>query len=349
MLLPVKTVPTVRTERLLGIDVARAVAFAGMAFAHFAGASTPGDPGWLQALDNVADGRAAPLFCMLLGLGAGILSARGTPDRLVVRRGLVLLALGLAIWPVVDRVYLILPHYGVLLLLVPLFRRLPTGWLLPAAVALFLVPSAITALVDDHGMRLAEQPDRYLDLLDPWFLVRHLVWTGGYPLVGWAGFVLVGLYVARQRLGEPAVQRRLLVGGAAVAALQPLAAAALSATSGGRWPELLDGTAHSNRTAWYVVASGSAVAAIGLCLILVRRGTPAVALAPLGRLALSAYLLHLLLGIRVWEWRDTDAPSLASQMVAATAVVAVLGVGAALWARRLPRGPAEMVVRAVSG
>jgi len=349
MLLPVKTVPTVQTERLLGIDVARAIAFAGMAFAHFAGSSTPGDPGWLQAFDNIADGRAAPLFCMLLGLGAGILSARGTPDRLVVRRGLVLLALGLAIWPVVDRVFLILPHYGVLLVLVPLLRRIPTPWLLPTAVAAFLVPSAITALVDDHGMRLAEQPDRYLDLFDPWFLVRHLVWTGGYPLVGWAGFVLVGLWVARQPLGEPAAQRRLLVGGTAVAALQPLAAAALSAAGDGRWAEFLDGTAHSNRTAWYVVASGSAVAAIGLCLILVRRVTPLRALAPLGRLALSAYLLHMLIGIRVWEWRDTEAPPLASQMVAAAAVVALLAVGAALWGRRLSRGPAEAIVRAISG
>ena len=348
---------TARQERLLGIDVARALAFAGMVLAHYASSERVDDPGWLQVLDNAADGRAAPLFCMLLGLGAGILSARGTPDRLVVRRGLGLLALGLAIWPVVDRVYLILPHYGLLLVLVPLLRRLPTRWLLPAAVPFFLLPSAVTAVLSDHGLRLGQQPDRYADLLDPWFLVRHIAWTGGYPVVGWVGFVLVGLWVARQPLGEAGTQRRLLAGGIAVAALQPAAARAFSALGGAPsrfgasegWAAFFDGSAHSNRTAWYVIASGSAVAAIALCLVLARHGLPVLALAPLGRLALSAYLLHLLVGIRVWGWRDARVPALTAQVVVAAVVIAALAVGAAVWARWLRRGPAETVLRALTG
>ena len=338
----------VRQERLTGIDVARAFAFVGMVLAHYVAAWRVDDPGWLQVLDNAADGRAAPLFCMLLGLGVGILSARGASDAVVVRRGLALLALGLAIWPVVDRVYLILPHYGVLLMLVPAARRLRTRWLLPAAGLLFLVPSAVTAVHTDSGLRMADQPDRYADLLDLWFLVRHLVWTGGYPLVGWAGFVLVGLWVARQPLGEAATQRRLLAIGVAVAALQPLATLARRALDGDR-ALVFDGSAHSNHTAWYVLASGSAVAAIALCLVLVRRRVPVAALAPLGRMALSAYLLHLVIGIRVWAWRDDTVPALAAQLAVAAAVIAVLAVGAALWARWLPRGPAEAVLRAATG
>ena len=45
----------------------------------------------------------------------------------------------------------------------------------------------------------------------------RLLWTGGYPLVGWIGFVLVGLWLARRRLGDRVVQVRLLVAGAAIA------------------------------------------------------------------------------------------------------------------------------------
>ncbi|HEX2118195.1 MAG TPA: heparan-alpha-glucosaminide N-acetyltransferase domain-containing protein, partial [Acidimicrobiales bacterium] len=100
--------------RLVGIDAARALAFGGMLLAHFAATRRPRDPGWLRAVDNAADGRSAPLFCLLLGVGAGLLARRGTSDLAFVRRGLVLFAVGLLVWPLVDRVYLILPHYGLL-------------------------------------------------------------------------------------------------------------------------------------------------------------------------------------------------------------------------------------------
>lgn len=342
-------------DRLHGIDAARALAFAGMVFAHYAGAMREDDPGWLQVIDNVADGRAAPLFCLLLGLGAGILSARGTPDRVVIRRGLALLAAGVAMWPFVERVYLILPHYGVLLLAYPLFRRLPTRALLPLALVAFLVPSAITAVLDDHGMRAGAEPDRYVDLLDPWYVARQLTWTGGYPLVGWAGFVLVGTWVARQTLSARTTQVRLLVGGAALAGLQPLAGRAFAALAGtpsspesGGWAAFFEATAHSNRTAWYLLASGSAVAVVAGCL-LASRSAPVRALAPLGRQALSAYVLHLLLGIVVWRWLDRDVPPLTAQVLVVVATVAGLAVAAAAWARWFRRGPLEALMRAVTG
>ncbi|MGI8810800.1 MAG: hypothetical protein ACR2KK_23755 [Acidimicrobiales bacterium] len=62
------------STRLAGIDAARALAFGGMLLAHFAASRRPTDPGWLKAVDNAADGRAAPLFCLLLGVGAGLLA-----------------------------------------------------------------------------------------------------------------------------------------------------------------------------------------------------------------------------------------------------------------------------------
>ena len=107
--------------RMVGIDVARAVAFGGMLLAHYTFAP-PASPDWLQAVDAAADGRAAPLFCVLAGVGAGLLSARGR-DREVVGRGLVLVAVGCLVWPYVQAIALVLPHYGALLVAVPLLRR----------------------------------------------------------------------------------------------------------------------------------------------------------------------------------------------------------------------------------
>ena len=58
--------------------------------------------------------------------------------------------------------------------------------------------AVVAAVVDDHHLRVGDQPSSYGDLLDGLGLVRALLWTGGYPLVGWIGFVLVGLWLARR-------------------------------------------------------------------------------------------------------------------------------------------------------
>jgi len=345
-------------RRLEGLDLARALAFTGMVFAHYLASSRAEDPGWLQGLDAAADGRAAPLFATLLGVGAGLLLARGTSDAVLLRRGLVLGGLGLAIWPYVERVYLILPHYGLLLALVPLARRLADRWLLVTAAVAFTLPSLAAAVLDDDRLRSGAQPRTYDDLRDVGRVVRHLLWTGGYPLVGWAGFVAVGLWVARRRLAAPAVQWRLLLGGAAVAATQPLWAAALERAGGrpvpGRaegWAAFLDSTAHANRTAWYVVAAGSAVAVIAACLLLTRtRRRWLGPLVVLGQMALSAYLAHLAVGAHwVWPWRDRELPALEVQVAVALGVIAALAVAAVLWRTRFRRGPVEALARALSG
>ncbi|MGH9157148.1 MAG: DUF418 domain-containing protein [Acidimicrobiales bacterium] len=344
-------------RRLEGIDVARALAFGGMLLAHFAVSSRPNDPGWLQALGNAADGRAAPLFATLLGVGAGILVSRRSPDRVLVLRGLALFAIGLAVWPLFDRVYLILPHYGLLLAAVPVVRRVSSGGLLGGAAVAFLVPSVVTALVDGHNLRGSPQPGRYGELTEVGNLIGNIFWSGGYPLVGWAGFALLGLWLSRQALARRAVQVTMLVAGSAVAALQPLAAAVFDRLGGTHnasdatgWAAFFDGAAHSNATAWYVIASGTAAAVIGGCLIV----TPLfrTALRPviaLGQLALTAYLAHIALGTAVvWDWEDVERPPLAAQVWVVVLVFGAFAGVAFLWRLRWKRGPLEGLVRMVS-
>jgi uncharacterized membrane protein YeiB len=337
-------------RRLDGIDVSRALAFAGMLLSHYVGRIGEGDPGWLQGLISPADGRAAPLFCVLLGVGAGLLVTRGTSDWVLVKRGALLFLLGCAIWPGVDWIYLILPHYGVLLALVPLMRRVPARWTLPAAGVAFVLPSVIVATVSDHRLRGGSQPDQWSELTDVGGLVRHLFWTGGYPLVGWTGFVLVGLWVARQHLAQRAVQLRLAAVAGAIALAQPV----LAHTDGGPgWASaVLDGTAHSNRTAWYVLSSATAVGVIAVCLLATSspRARWQIPLVCLGQCALSVYLAHIVIGETiVWPWRTEAQPSLAAQLAVAAVVLAVLTALATLWRQLFARGPVEAVLRRLSG
>jgi uncharacterized protein len=319
--------------RLVGIDAARAIAFGGMLLAHYAASGRSGDPGWLRALDNAADGRAAPLFCLLLGVGAGLLAARGTSDGAFVRRGLVLFGLGLAVWPLIDTVYLILPHYGILLALFPLVRKLETRWLLPAAGVAFVVPSLLVAAFGEMGLRAGGQPSTYGQVLDLPAVLGGILWTGGYPIIGWVGFVLVGAWVVRLPLRSARTQVALLAGGVAVAATQPLFAASQAA-------------AHSNRTPWYVLAAATAVAVVAACLLL---AGALRAIVPLGQMALTAYLAHLLLGeALVFPWLREAGPPLLAQVLVVAGVFVSFALAARAWLARHRRGPLETLVRALA-
>src|SRR4029079_1244606 len=88
---------------------------------------------------------------------------------------------------------------GVLLAAVPLLRRLSDRALLAAAATAFVVPSVVAAMMDGHHLRAGSQPVSYGELLDAGDLARTLLWTGAYPIVGWIGFVLVGLWLAPPR------------------------------------------------------------------------------------------------------------------------------------------------------
>ena len=245
------------------------------------------------------------------------------------------------------------------LALMPLLRRVATRWLLPLALVAFAVPSLARSLMVDDRLRATLQPDHFSDLADIGAVVRYLLWTGGYPLVGWVGFALVGMWLYRELpRGRGAALRLALVSGALVAT-QPLWAEAREALGGGAatgqaegLAAFFDTTAHSNMFGWYVLASASAVAAAALCLVVVpaqaTRGLRPLVL--LGQLALTAYVAHLVLGEQwLWEWERTERPSLLTQLVIVGLVVAAFAAVATLWRSRFQRGPLEAALRVAAG
>ena len=154
--------------------------------------------------------------------------------------------------------------------------------------------------------------------------------------------MLIGTWAVRQPLHDRGTQGRLLVTASAVALTQPLVAAAHAVTG---WT-FLNSVAHSNQTAWYVLASATAVAVVAACLLAARVARPIV---PLGQMALSAYLAHLFLGeVVVFPWRDAGDPSLATQVTVAGLVFAAFAVAASAWLATHRRGPVETVVRTLA-
>ncbi|MEG9226431.1 DUF418 domain-containing protein [Aeromicrobium sp. Sec7.5] len=359
--------------RLVGIDLARALALLGMMLAHlgppWTGYGTPPVSEWL------ASGRAAPLFAVLAGLSIGLMT-RLDPDGVgtrsaVVRRAVALLVIGLGLAALPDlRILVILPCYAVLIAATVAVRGLSTRALLVLAGAwCVLSPAVLYAVrqVVDEPVSAVIQPSFGGGLAE--LPVSLLLW-GGYPAVVWFGYVLVGLALARLDLRSAVVVRRLVVGGAVttVAALW-IAASALflgafrDATGEPRLEQLflsrsaydpLDPTwfwaagQHTSTPLNVIGSAGSAVLVIGLCLWLCRSAVAARVVSPLraaGSMTLTLYVMHVVL---TWANRELDAAFTGGYYSEWWVQVLLLVVLAFLWRLIAARGPLEALVRWVS-
>lgn len=341
--------------RLQGVDVARALALLGMMAAHVGGIADQvdwTDPGTWSA---VAHGRPSTLFAVLAGVSVGLTSGRSTPPgppeigriraRLAVR-AVVVVAVGLALMALDTPVYVILPTYGALFLLVLPALRLRPGWLLlfaaVCAVASPLAALAVVPLYADAGM---------------WGVQLGLV----YPVVTFLAYVLVGLAVARVGLEARRTQVALLASGTLVAAVAyvvgavvaPVPTGAALAFPGVPWaPDGSSSSAalaqllasprdHSSSVVDVVATAGVAVAVTALCTLLVDGRGRTVAriaypLAAVGSMPLTVYAGHLVVIAALSEYPESGTAW------AWFAVGSLLF--AVVWRAFLGRGPLERLV-----
>lgn len=345
--------------RLQGVDVARALALLGMMAAHIGGIADQLDWSDPSTWSAVAHGRPSTLFAVLAGVSIGLTSGRTSPPgpptigrvraRLAIR-AVAVVAVGFVLIALDTPVYVILPTYGVLFLLVIPVLRVRPAWLLAIAGACaVLSPIAAVAIAPayaDAGMVGVQ-----LGLV--------------YPVVTFLAYVLVGLAVARAGLEDRGRQVVLLASGALVAAtayivgtvLAPLPPGAAFAFPG--VPYAADDTTpgqalaqlflsprdHSSSVVDVVGTAGVAVAVIALC-ILVFDGRGRVAeriafpLAAVGSMPLTVYSGHLVViallstypeSAEAWGWFALGSV-----------------VFAMVWRRFLGRGPLERAVAALA-
>jgi uncharacterized membrane protein len=223
-------VATEPASRLIGIDLARLVAVAGMMAAHTLGWDEP-EPAAVVAL---IDGPPSTLFAVLGGVSV-VLAARarlaagdrGGAVRSTLMRGLLVAALGLVVIPFAPAVYVVLVPFGAAIAAAAALVLLPTWLLAAVAVAIsgaggWLVVRSREALpgLDDAGTHslatlLGEPLPTALDVL----------LTGVYPALIWVGYLAIGMVVARGLLAARAAGRE----GAALAAIGAVGAALLAA------------------------------------------------------------------------------------------------------------------------
>lgn len=353
------------SERLVGLDVARALALLGMVATHLLPDLTPsGEQTWPHEL---AGGRASALFAVLAGVALALLTGRRTPLRGEERvrasfgltaRALLIAALGMALAIPDSGLAIILTYYGVMFLLAIPFAGLRARWLaLLAAGWVVVVPVLSHLLRPELPPRGYDNP-MFSQLLEPAALASELLFTGYYPAVPWLAYVFAGMAVGRSDLASRRVQGGLLGGGLVLVAAATLVSRSLAADEFGR-RVLIDanfglfGTTPTDRWAWLLLDAphsatpfdlaatiGSSLAVIGLCLlvagVLPRSGVRALAVVfGAGTMTLSLYSLHAVLRTdRFWPPGDG----------AFTQHVVLLGLIGAVFVLLRWRGPLELAV-----
>ena len=233
-------IPTVDPRRVVGVDVARALALVGMMATHI----LPGRIGnQVPLAQQLAGGRASALFAVLAGVSVALVSGRTRPVRgparyavsvRLVLRALLIGGLGLALGSVPTVIAVILAYYGVLFLLAIPFVGLPARTLATLAAVW-----AVLAPIGSHLLRPhlpphtvgSPTPD---DLLHPLDLANQLLFVGNYPAAVWLTYLLAGMAVGRLDLRRPGTDVRLLLGGGALAATAYLSSRLLLTRPGAR-------------------------------------------------------------------------------------------------------------------
>lgn len=355
--------------RILGIDMARSLAIFFMVIENYKNAMEVHDdsPGWLVWFFSHIEGRAAPTFVTLMGVGLALLTRkalesgdsalrRDSTSR-IIKRGLFLVALGVfnyQVWPG-D----ILHFYGFYMALCALFLFTPS-WGPLAGVAAVMAAAYLLNQVFDRRIGWEYSYQWYNGYLTPGGFIRNTFLNGYHPVFPWAAYALAGMWLARRPIFDRKGRHRYLL---AVIPITLLFEFAIGFAGffrffhePGTGVAVVDGLLPLLVTRPNLVIMAerqlAAISAILVCLELADRFRTSriiEALATIGRMSLTHYLAHttLVLG-PMFLWEILPQSRMTSFLIAC-GFFAVAVTFSMLYSRRYKLGPLEAVMRGVAG
>ena len=361
---------TPTAERVIDLDVTRAVALIGVAVMNYHGylilrGGTVGE----SEINRFFDPKTGPLstrfaatFVMIAGMGITLMTNRGRVGRdrsrrsvdrwTLIRRGFLLYCFGFFFdWLWAGT---ILFFYGAFFIVGALIFTLRTRWLIAIGGLAAIAAAGLRwwAFETDHSTRwlfggwYSQGPYR-----SPRRLVFDTFVNGTHPLLPWLAFLCAGMVIGRY-LPLSSEWRRVL----AAAGVLMVAGTYLAKHAYGTTPlrSLLLATDPSNRSLNYTVcALGSSITAfciIGWAAQATRTSVVTRAFAAAGRTTLTLYILHaLVFDALVNRWHLIRPAGLDVALVFAGSFWVIAIIAAAMWQRRVGIGPAEWFYRKFGG
>jgi uncharacterized membrane protein YeiB len=349
-------------QRIIGIDVARALAIIGMIIVNFKMVFGHHSYPWLYSISSVFDGKAAATFVVLAGVGIAFATKNANQDirfktHKILKRALILFLLGISyivIWPA-D----ILHFYGIYIPITIFFIRKKPNTILFSALGLIFLYPILMVFLDYESFWNFEQ----LEYQQFWTIkgfLYHLFYNGFHPVIPWVSFMLLGLWWGKKSLHSPSfIIKSIKVSAGIFLAIQLISYILITLFANGDGVLMEDikiilGTAPMPPLPLYMISGGAiAICIISICIYfsnIFKDHKITIALAQTGKLALTFYVAHVILGMGIIEVLYPN--SLGSYTIVFSLNYAVTFsflcmLFASLWLKHFNSGPLEWLIQKI--
>jgi len=355
-------------QRIIGIDVARALAIIGMIIVNFKIAFGGNGSGFLKSFAEIFEGKAAATFVVLAGIGLAFMtnSAIRNNDKLklntvrkrILKRALFLFIVGIsyiAIWPA-D----ILHFYGIYMLLVLLFlTSKPKIVLIFSTLLILLYPFLMLFLDYDNGWNFITF--EYSGFWTSSGFIRNLFYNGFHPVIPWSAFMLFGFWFGKQNLNrEKFLYKSFIISTISFLAIQILSFLTITILAEGNQQttkELTEilGTSPMPPLPVYMFGGiAIAISIISACILIAKRypkNKIISALNKTGQLALTFYVAHVVIGMGIIDTINSSKMgnySIEFSVIYALVFSLFCIAFAVIWLKYKKSGPLEWIIRKVT-
>lgn len=354
-------------KRIIGVDVARALALIGMIIVNFKMVFSTNELSWINSFVNIFEGKAAATFVVLAGVGLALMTNSALKNNMlqklkiarirIAKRALFLFIVGLlyiAIWPA-D----ILHFYGVYMFFVLFLLSSKEKTILITTITMILLyPLLISLFNYEIGWNFST-----LNYLDFWTFkgfFRNLFFNGFHPFIPWASFMLFGFWFGKQNLtNDRFIKKTFWVSSIIFIVIQVFSHFSILILSDGNqqsiseWTEIIGTNPMPPLPIYMFNGIAISVSIISACIIIGKRFSTnkiVLALNKTGQLALTFYVAHVIIGMGIVETINPEKIgnyTISFSVIYALIFSLICILFAVYWLKNRKSGPLEWVMRKI--
>jgi uncharacterized protein len=356
------------TNRIVGIDVARALAIMGMIIVNFK--IVFGDKGneVYKLFASIFEGKAAATFVVIAGIGIAFMSnnvvksndkinLKNTQIR-IAKRAIFLFGIGLLYTPIwiADILHFYAIYMLITLLLIASSRKL----IFNLGLLLILVYPLLMLLWNyETGWNF--ETFVYSDLWSVSGFFRNLFYNGFHPVIPWTAFMFLGLWFGKQDLSnERFIKKSILVSISVFIIMLFISKVLIAVLSEGNQASLLElkqvlGTSPMPPLPIYMISASSiAIFIISMSILIAKKHETnfiIVALNKTGQMALTFYVTHVIIGMGIVEFINPEKMgkySIEFSVIYALVFSLFCIIFAVIWKEHKEHGPVEWIMRKIT-